>query len=274
MDPLTREDLLAQNNPGDGEGGFQGSPSESHPNSKEIRLERFQTLEHVIREHPINVDPYLELARIYLQRERWVDAKRILDLAVDKFPEDEDANYLREEAQLKRSIQLLKEAQSEHSEGPTRLTQEALDRCNIELNVLKEKVCRSRLARHPTQRALNLTLAVALEHLGKDGEAITCLQGVVSDPDLRARAALHLGKLLEKSRRVPEALAAYRRAALFRIPEAPAEIKLEAITLAANLAENFGLIDSARRYTKLLLEMQPNNSAIQERLTRLENTPL
>ncbi|MCR9296115.1 MAG: tetratricopeptide repeat protein, partial [bacterium] len=147
MDHLTPDDLLIRESPRDDESWFDNSDVDKASGSREIRLERFQTLEHVIREHPINVDPYLELARIYLQKSRWVDAKRILDLAVAKFPEDEDANFLLEEAQINRSLQLLDEARRAHRAEPTRLTQEALDRCNLELNVLREKVCRSRLIR-------------------------------------------------------------------------------------------------------------------------------
>lgn len=239
-----------------------------------IPLERFQTLEHIIREHPINVDPYMELANIYFHQRRWLDAKRILDLAVEKFPECEDAIYLREETQLNRSLQLYEEARAAHIAEPTRLTQESLERCNIDVNVLREKVCRSRLERFPDQIELYLTLARALESLGREVQAIQCLQKAAEFPQLRARAALQLGKLLERAKRIPEALSAYRKSAMFRVPPASDEVRVEALTAAAHLAESSGLVDSALRYVRMLAELQPNNPALQARIKRLENTPL
>lgn len=274
MEPLTPEDLLIRQKPVDDESWLDGPHSEARSRQTPVRLERFQTLEHAIREHPIHVAPYIELARIYLQQQRWTDAKRILDLAVERFPEDEDANFLREEAQLNRSLQLLEEARRAHHSEPTQLTQETLDRCNIELNALREKVCRSRLERHPDHWELYLPLARALENLNKHEQAVECLRSAVVHPRLRAQAALQLGKLMERMKRVPEALSAYRRAAMFRVPPPSEDVKLEAISAAAHLAESSGMVDSALRYVRMLAEIQPSNTAIRERLQRLENTPL
>lgn len=275
MHPLTPDDLLIRHSPVDNDRWLDGKRDESEPSiPSSVPLERFQTLEHVIRDTPLHVDPYLELARIYLQNSRWVDAKRVLDLAVERFPEDEEVNYLREEAQIARSLQLLSEARKEFEEEPTKLTKENLDRCNVELNVLRESVCRSRLKRHPDQVELNMPLATALENLGNREEAIACLQRAVAEPNLRGLAALQLGQTYERSGKVPQALSAYRRAALFRVPPPSDDVKLRALTAAANLATNSGMIDSARRYVEMLSEMQPNNAAIQTRLEELRKSEL
>lgn len=280
MDPLTPDDLLIRQKPIDDEQWFEGTlapVNEAHQTPKpelKIPLERFQTLERIIRDHPINVDPYLELARIYLQQSRWADARRILDLAVDKFPSDNEANYLREEAQINRSLQLLQEAQEEHSNEPTKLTLETMNRCNLELNVLREKVCRARLERHPDQLELNMPLATALENLGNRDEAIQCLRKAVVQPKLRASAAYQLGTLFERAKRVPEALSAYRRAAMFRIPAPSDKIKLAALTAAANLSQRNGMVDSAIRYLQMLIEMQPENGSLKARLEELQKSPL
>ena len=73
MDPLTPDDLLIRRNPVEVDRWVEGGGDSSRP---AVALERFQTLERVLRENPLTVDPYLELARIYLQRNRWNDAKR------------------------------------------------------------------------------------------------------------------------------------------------------------------------------------------------------
>ncbi len=274
MQPLTPEDLLIRHNPVDNERWFDGQAAAETDAAAQVPLERFQALEHLLRDNPISVDPYLELARIYLKIGRWTDAKRVLDSAIARFPEDEDVNFLREEAQIARSLQLLSEAQAEFDQEPTRLTQERLNRCHVELNVLREKVCRSRLERHPTQLELNMPLATAVENLGNRTEAINCLKKAAVQPNLRAAAALQLGQVYERAKRVPEALSAYRRAAMFRVPEPTMDVKLKALAAAANLAQRSGLIDSALRYTEMLLDLQPNNTAIQQRLAELKDAPL
>jgi tetratricopeptide (TPR) repeat protein len=272
MEPLTPDDLLIRRSPVELERWLEGErPSHSPPT---VALERFQTLEHVIRDNPLTVEPYLELARIYLQRNRWVDARRVLELATQRFPGHEEASFLYEEAQLARSLQLHWEAQATHRDEPTRLTEDRLDRSRIELNVLREKVCRARLQRHPQQLELYLPLATALVNLERPAEAIACLQLALGQPKLRSAAAWQLGQLYESQQRIPEALSAYRRAALFRVPPPAADIKRRALAAAADLAERSGLIDSARRYVGLLLELEPNDMELKARHLRLLAMPL
>ncbi|RMF43552.1 MAG: hypothetical protein D6753_04815 [Planctomycetota bacterium] len=273
MQPLTPDDLLIRHKPlEDSQWINRLAPGKG--TFRDVPLERFQVLERQVREIPLTEDPYLELARIYLHRGRWQDAKRILDLAIERFPDSEDVNYLREEAQLNRALQLVEEAQQELRAEPTRLTREKLQRCEIELNVLREKVCRQRLQRHPDQVALQIPLAAALEYQGRIEEAIDCLRQASDDPPLRAQAALQLGRLLERVERIPEALSAYRRAALFRRPPPQAEIRRAALEAAADLAERYSLVDSARRYVEMLLEIEPDDAVLRLRLQKLLDAPL
>ncbi|GAB5404917.1 MAG: hypothetical protein Aurels2KO_31480 [Aureliella sp.] len=244
------------------------------PPEPPVKLERFQTLEHAIRDTPITHDPYVELSKIYIGQKRHADARRVLDKAMERFSDVEEVVYLREEAMVLRSRQLVAEVTAEHKEEPTRLSQEKLDRTLLEFNVLRENVCRDRLARHPDQDELYIPLAAALDHLGKRSEAIVALAKAMENPNLRAGAGWQLGQLHEQAGEVPEALAAYRRAALFRIPRPPADIRRKALAAAADLAEKSGLIDSARRYVALLLELTPDDQTLSERLQRLNHTPL
>jgi tetratricopeptide (TPR) repeat protein len=277
MQPLSPRDLLIRQNPVESdqwETEGERHARQAQATTPQITLERFQTLERVIRDNPLQVDPYLELARIYLHENRWVDARRVLDMALARFPNDEEANFLREEAQLARALQLHSMAEAEQAAEPTSLTAENVERSRVQLNVLRQQVCLSRLARHPDQLELYLPLSLALENLGQRDEAIRALEKAVTQPALRAEAALQLGVILTRARRIPEALAAFRRAALFRVPPPPPEIKYQALSAAADLAERSNMIDSARRYVALLLEMQPNDASLRARLTDLQNRPL
>lgn len=277
MQPLSPRDLLIRKQPD------EVNPWESEEESRArqaavagqtVSLERFQALEHVIRDNPLTVDPYLELARIYMGESRWSDAKRVLDLAVVRFAEDEQVNFLREEAQLRRSLQLLHAADAEHAADPSAASNENVERCRVQMNVLRQQICEARLARHPEQIELNIDLALALENLGQRDEAIRAIQIAVAEPRLRAAAALQLGHLYARAKQIPKALSAYRRAALFRSPPPSAEIKLAALNAAANLAEKSRMVDSARRYVGMLVELQPDSAEHKTRLERLRQTPL
>ncbi|HBE67657.1 MAG TPA: hypothetical protein DDW52_05855, partial [Planctomycetaceae bacterium] len=205
----------------------------SAPAMPPIPLERFQVLEKVIRDTPITHDPYLELAQIYVSHQRFADARRVLDEAYKRFDDVEEVVFLREETQLLRSRQLAAEIQAEHEAEPTRLSQEKVDRALLEFNVLRESVSKARLARHPEQLELCIPLAAALQYLGKSQEAIATLERANTRADLRATASLQLGILYNELGKVPEALAALRRAALFRVPPPAADTKRRALKLAA-----------------------------------------
>ncbi len=273
MPPLTPNDLLIRHNPvemGRWVDGGDATPQAT----RLVSLERFQLLEQALRDNPIHSEPYLELAKIYLQNSRWVDAKRVLDLACNRFPDHEEIQFLREEAQLARALQLHWEAQKEYKAEPTRLTEEPLQRAGVELNVVRERVCRARLARHPADTYLNLPLAVALHNLGNSDAAIRLLATTSQEAKLRAEACLQLGGILESGQRIPEALSAYRKAAMFRVPPPSAEVRAGALRAAAQLAERHNLVDSARRYLAMLVEIEPENKDYQARLQQLKNAPL
>lgn len=275
MQPLSPKDLLIRQSPVEvDQWETEAERQQREKTTPTVSLERFQTLERVIRENPLHADPYLELAKIYLKDSRWNDARRVLDAAVARFSDNEQVSYLREEAMIARSLELFSLAEAEYAAEPTSLTSENLDRSRVELNVLRQNVCQSRLERHPEQVELNIPLATALENLGKRDEAIRALQVAIAYPQLRAEAALQLGFLYERARRIPQALSAFRRAAMFRVPPPSADVKLKALAAAADLAQRSNMIDSARRYVTMLLELAPTNAALKTRMNELNNRDL
>ncbi len=273
MKPLAPEDLLIRQTPGD---NLQWGASPDAPENvvTPVALQRFQELEVAIKHNPIHAQPYIELGQIYVKMRRWNDAKRVLDRAAQQFSNNDEVLTLREDAQLGRSLELYNEAEAAHKAEPTVLTQEPLQRSMLELNALREKICRARLERHPDRLELLIPLAVALENLGNAEEAIQCLRRASENAELRAAASLQLGFLYTRARRIPEALSAFRRAALFRVPPPSEQIKRDALTAAADLSQRHGLIDSARRYVELLLEMTPGDVALSRRLAELRAMPL
>ncbi len=273
MKPLSPDDLLIRETPADDL--RWGTPLDSQESVvTTVSLQRFQELELALKNNPIQADPYIELAQIYLKNRRWNDAKRVLDRAAQQFSKNDDILTLREDAQLGRSLELYNEAEAAYKSEPTVLTQEPLQSSKLELNALRERVCRARLERHPDRLELLVPLAIALENLGSVDEAIKCLRQAADVPRLRATASLQLGYLYTRARRIPDALSSFRRAALFRVPPPSEAVKREALSAAADLSQRHGLIDSARRYVEILVEMSPNDGQLSKRLAELNAMPL
>jgi tetratricopeptide (TPR) repeat protein len=115
-----------------------------------------------------------------------------------------------------------------------------------------------------------------MRQLGREDQAVEYLQEAAEDPSLRARASLQLGMCLESLERPLEALAAFRKAALYRSPPPDPLIRTRALELAIAIAEENGLIDSARYYTEQLLQFcdSSQKEALALSLRRLEATEL
>ncbi len=131
-----------------------------------------------------------------------MDAKRILDRAAEQFSNDEDVLYLREESLLARSLHLLACAEAEYRRVPNEVSEKEMQRAKLDLNSMREKVCRGRLVRHPDHLELTIPLADALEGLDRSEEAIDYLRRAAQDPDLRGQANLKLGEIFERMGRV------------------------------------------------------------------------
>lgn len=218
-----------------------------------IPLQRFQELEQAIRYAPANPAPYVELGRTYLEQERWQDAKRVLEAGVKYCSEHEPILILHEDLLVHLSAGALEEARKKQAQRPSEENRYAVEQAETDLANRRVSVCADRFARHPDQKELLVPWAVALRQLNRQEEAVAMLQEAAQEPELRARASLQLGMCLQSLDRPLEALAAFRKAALYRSPPPDSMIKTRALELAIAIAEEHQLIDSARFYTEQLL---------------------
>lgn len=246
-----------------------------------IPLQRFQELEQAIRYAPANPAPYVELGRTYLEQERWQDAKRVLEAGVKYCSEHEPILILHEDLLVHLSAGALEEARKRQAQRPSEENRYAVEQAETDLANRRVSVCADRFARHPDQKELLVPWAVALRQLNRQEEAVAMLQEAAQEPELRARASLQLGMCLQSLDRPLEALAAFRKAALYRSPPPDSMIKTRALELAIAIAEEHQLIDSARFYTEQLLaslDATDRDSSQREQLTanlkRLQETEL
>lgn len=249
-------------------------PTESKP--KAIPLQRSQELEQAIRNAPANAEPYVELGQIYVDQERWVDARRVLDAGVQYCPEHEPLMILHEDLSIHLSNMALEQARKLNAQRPSDENRYGVEQAETDLANRRVKVCADRYARHPDQKEILIAWAVALRQLSRQEEAVGLLQEASKEPNIRARASLQLGICLQSLDRPLEALAAFRKAALYRSPPPEPLVRTRALEMAIAIAEENHLIDSARYYTEQLLTCcEPSQKpALQSSLQRLLETEL
>ena len=230
----------------------QNQPAETI-SAPRIPLQRCQELERAIQNNPANPTLYRELGEIYLSENRWKDARRVLQRGVQHNDQDESLLMMLEESRLRgcREAMLAAAKDFEYRKTPSARTE--LDQSELELAIMQHEIAESRFTRHPEQTELLITSAISLNRLGQLDEAIKRFEQAKQDPAIRALASLNLGMCLERRGEAIEALAAYRRAAIFRAPPPSNEIRTKALKLAVALAEKIGLHHSAIRYKQMLL---------------------
>lgn len=241
-----------------------------------IPLQRFQELEQAIRHAPANPAPYVELGRTYIEQERWPDAKRVLEAGVSHCSENESILMLHEDLLVHLASMALEEARRRQAQRPNEENRYGVEQAEIDLANRRVSVCTDRFARHPEQKDLLIPWAVALRQLNRHEEAVAMLQEAAQVPELRARASLQLGMCLQGLERPLDALAAFRKAAIYRSPPPDPMIRTRALELAIAIAEENQLIDSARWYTEQLLAVcEPSRrEALEQSLKRLQETEL
>ena len=183
---------------------------------------------------------------------------------------------MREELLLHQANQMLQLAKTAHAQDHSEENKYNLEQAEVNYANERIRVCRDRYGRHPEQLDLLINWAIGLRQLGRFEEAIELLTKAAGDPDLRARASLQLGMCYQTLNRPLEALAALRKASMYRDPPPEPKIRQRALELALDLAEDSSLIDSAKFYAQQLIADgdRSKQSQWKERLRRLETMDL
>jgi tetratricopeptide (TPR) repeat protein len=251
------------------------TPERIEENANKIPVQRFQALEQQIRNNPANAQPYEELAGIYIEQNRWRDAKRVLEQGVKHAPDHEPILYLFEDARMRLAREAMDVAAAKFQEYKSAANQRELDQSELEFAALQFEVSEARFKRYPKQHDLLVTSAIALKRLSRIDEAIERLRHAQTNPIFRAVASLNLGICLEGRSQVIEALEAYRVAAYYRSPSPPADIKRKSLELAIALSERCRLYDSAIRYIdQLIIDAPDETETLQAKRKRFQQLSL
>lgn len=241
----------------DSDAGPPTSPNPSRDSRGEatppkVKLHRRQELEQLVREHALDIDLYLELAALHRAEDRPLEARRLLQQALQLNKDDPRVLWEFEEATLARSLQQYREVSDLAARLKTPEVDRELKRSQTDWANRRLEVCRARLARDPSKHSLRLVVAEALYDLGMLKEACEELQACLEIDALAASANLIRGKCLLELSDDLGALSAFRAVALRRAVPAPAKLRATALRLAVDTAARHNLTLSVERYRHAL----------------------
>jgi hypothetical protein len=222
------------------------------PEPPKVQLQRRQELEQHLKTWPADLDATLELARIYRSDDRPIEARRVIQQAIQFFPKEERLTVELEEATLARSRQQLREVAELASRLNTPEVAQALKRSQTDWAMRRMDVCRARLARDPQQKQLHLILAEALFDSGMFEATVEELKKIVEIDEISPHAYLLMGRAYLALGKDIEAMPALRAASIRRAVPAPIRVRVIALRLLCEVAERLGTTMTLQRYRQHL----------------------
>lgn len=242
--------------------GASQSSDRGHSNAQSPS--RRQELEHRLKDARTDRDAYLELALIYRNENRPMQAAKILKQGHEVFPDDAVLLWEYEEAQLARSIQQLTELRQLYAKTPSPLADQDLERSASDWANCRIRVCRARLARDPSLQHLRLALGEALHDLERYHDAIDELEPLLESDTHSSAAALLTGRCHLILSSDMEAMHWLRTASMRRSVTSPAKVRIAALKLLIDLADRHGLTATLEQYQSMLKTVTETHQPSQE----------
>ncbi|WP_246114547.1 tetratricopeptide repeat protein [Rubripirellula tenax] len=221
-----------------------------------LELKRRQQLEHHLKSNPADLDAFLELSRIYRAENRPMEARRVLQQAIQIFPDEPDLQWELEEATLSRSIQQLREVAELAGRLNTAETDRELNRCQQDWARRRIEVCEARLVRDPSLTHLRVTLAEAKYDAEMYEEAIDDLDIVLGNDEFSPSAYLLRGRCMLAMGKDLDAMVSLRACAMRRAVVAPLRTRVVALRLLCETADRLGIALTLATYRSHLQQAE------------------
>lgn len=233
--------------------GLNGAPEPARTNAT---IERRQFLEHHLKGSPTDLESYMELAQLYRDENRPADARRVLQQAVQVFPDDGTVLWELEEAVLARSLQQYREVLEISKKVESPEMDRELDRSASDWACRRIEVCEARLERNPELHDLRLALGEALLDAGHHQNAIDAVTALLKEDTFSASASYLQGKCQLELGQNHDAMRSFRAVALRRAVPANPSLKRAALKLLALTAERIGAPRTFDLYQEHLEELE------------------
>lgn len=235
----------------------------------ELDLPPEQRFQQAIASDPSDLQAYLKLADLYVQQQRYEEAERILERALQASGGgDLSVRERLEEVLMRRSRQQQAIAEQNYERDPTEENQQLANQLRARANQIELETYAAKSERDPHNLRLKYELALRLKRAGKAKEAIPLLQAARSDPQRKSQVLVELGECFQKIEQYKLALGSYEQA-IEACEEPDSEIRRLALYRAGVLATGMREFDRAERHLTELAGLDFSYRDVADRLDKV-----
>lgn len=228
-----------------------------------------QRFQQAIASDPSDVQAYFKLADLYVQQQRYDDAEKVLEQALQASGGGDLAVRERlEEVLMRRSRQQQAIAEKNYEHDPTEENQQLANQLRARANQVELETYAAKSEREPHNLRLKFELALRLKRAGKAKEAIPLLQAARSDPQRKPQVLVELGECFQKIEQYKLALGSYEQA-IETCEEPDSEIRRLALYRAGVLATGMREFDRAERHLTELAGLDFSYRDVADRLDKV-----
>jgi tetratricopeptide (TPR) repeat protein len=251
------------------EGPVAGAGGGGRPGSKEPVLSDEDRLKQQIAKDPKSVPAYMELAQHYTTEERYADAEKVLQKAVQLSSNDPEVQERLDEVQIRilkmRAMGAERQAKSTRSEADVQQYKQAV----MDLRLREVEVYKTRSERFPTNLGFKYELGVRYQQTKNYQEAIRQFQAALVDPRMKGICWLAMGECFQQIKQYNLAMKNYAQA-VEELPDRDVDNKKLALYRAGKLALHRQDVENAEKYLTALAQLDFGYSDVSALLDKLE----
>ena len=213
-----------------------------------------EKLKRQIAANPEELEPYLALADLYNQEERFREAEATLTKAVEVSGGRQDIKERLEDARLTNLQSRIRAAEKQAKTSGTEEDLQEHKRLRRKLKVLELEIYKARVERYPTNLGFKHELGLRYQAVGDYKEAIKQFQLARNDPRRRGMCLLALGQCFQQIKQGRLAMDHYDQA-VAEIPDRETDNKKLALYHAGWLALRLKDRAAARRHLTALANL-------------------
>lgn len=207
-----------------------------------------RALEKAIAKNPQEVSNYLQLAELHLGAERFDEAEKLYQQAVEVSGNDVSIREQLEDLQLRRMRDRTAVAERRYQQDKSEENKQVYAKLRAELAKFELGYYTTRADRYPTRLDIKYELGRRLQSTGNHAEAIKQYQQALGDLQRKAQVSLYLGMCFYKIKQPKLALRYFSDAAADLTAERNPGERKEAIYCAGVLARELKDYDTAEKF--------------------------
>jgi len=222
-----------------------------------------------IKKHPLEVDNYLDLAKLFLNRDDFKNAEKVLTKAYEVSEQDIEIRERLEDAQLRGIRKDLTMLDAKRKQTKSKEDEEKFQQIKKEYDEKSLAVSVNRCDRYPNNLAFKFELGQRYQIVGKFDEAIKQYQAAQNDPRKKGMCMLALGQCFQKIKQHRLAMN-YYETAITEIPDRDAVNKKIALYLAGKLSMELKDLDKAEKLLTVLAELDFSYRDVSKLLDKID----